>query len=290
MQQETKKRLERVITHIDDHLDTSMSVKELSQIACFSMYHFHRAFAEHADLNVGAYIKLLKLKRASYQLAFRQDLRVTDIAFDAGYENAESFSRAFKKLFKQSPTMFRKSPDWQFWYRKIEPISEARNLIMSKTPSPTKLTFTDFPETKVAVLEHRGNPNSILSSVQTFIKWRKEVGLSPKISETYNIVYDDPFLTPPSDFRFDICASTSKDVANNAYGVVTKTIPASRCAVLRHLGRDDNIGESCAILLENLLVEAGETPSDLPMFFHRVTLFPDVPEREMITDIYVPLK
>ncbi|UTW58374.1 AraC family transcriptional regulator [Kordiimonas sp. SCSIO 12603] len=290
MQTETQKRLERVIDHIDAHLDTSLSVTQLSQIACFSMYHFHRAFAEHANVNIGNYVQLLKLKRASYQLAFRKELQITEIAFDAGYENSESFSRAFKKVFQQSPSLFRKTPDWCFWYEQLKPISEARSLIMSQSPSTTDLTFIDFPETKIAVLEHRGNPNTILSSVQTFIAWRKEVGLSPQISETYNIVYDDPFLTTPTDFRFDICASTTHDVAENSYGVVTKTIPANRCAVLRHIGRDETIGETCSNLFENLLIDADETPGDFPMFFHRVTLFPDVSEREMITDIYVPLK
>jgi AraC family transcriptional regulator len=31
-----------------------------------------------------------------------------------------------------------------------------------------------FPETKLAVLEHRGPPEQVNNSVMTFIEWRKE--------------------------------------------------------------------------------------------------------------------
>lgn len=51
----------------------------------------------------------------------------------------------------------------------------------------------DFKETKIAVLEHRGDPELLNDSVQKFIKWRKESGLSPvNSSNSYGLVYDDP--------------------------------------------------------------------------------------------------
>lgn len=44
----------------------------------------------------------------------------------------------------------------------------------------------------VAVLEHRGAPALLNDSVQQFISWREESGISPIAgSQTYGIAYDD---------------------------------------------------------------------------------------------------
>ena len=47
------------------------------------------------------------------------DFKVIDIALDAGFQNAESFSRAFRTAFDQSPTQFRQQPDWAEWHRRV---------------------------------------------------------------------------------------------------------------------------------------------------------------------------
>jgi DNA gyrase inhibitor GyrI len=148
----------------------------------------------------------------------------------------------------------------------------------------------EFGETKVAVLEHRGSPGLINASVQSFIEWRKEHKLSPKVSETYNIIYGDPATIAPEEFRLDICASTNSDVKENLCGVISKVIPGGRCAVLRHIGPGDNIGHSFHYLYAHWLPESGEELGDFPCFLHRVNLFPDIAEHEMITDIYLPLQ
>ena len=45
----------------------------LSAIAAFSKYHFHRQFSEFFGITVHRYVQLVRLKRASYRLAFRDD-------------------------------------------------------------------------------------------------------------------------------------------------------------------------------------------------------------------------
>ena len=109
------RRFNRVLDYIDQHLDEPISVDSLSRIANFSKFHFHRQFADYYGINVGRYVQLIKLRRASYRLVFNPDDRIIDIAFDAGFENPESFSRAFKAAFDQTPSEFRKAPAWGPW-------------------------------------------------------------------------------------------------------------------------------------------------------------------------------
>jgi len=100
-----------VFDYIENHLDDSLSIEILSQEANFSPFHFHRQFRAFTGYPVYKMIQLLRLKRASKELAFSTAKSITDIAYDAGFGNAESFSRAFKNVLQQTPSTFRTNPD-----------------------------------------------------------------------------------------------------------------------------------------------------------------------------------
>lgn len=281
-------RFRKVLNHINTHLDEKLNIEQLSSIAAFSKYHFHRQFTELLGISVYKYVQLTRLKRASYQLAFRKD-RILDIALLSGYEGPEAFARAFKKFFGQSPSNFRKNPQWASWHIAYHPLNELRN-IMQLNNKANKIKIINFKETRVATLEHRGDPKLIGESIRKFIEWRKQNNLSPKVSATFNIVYDDLIDTNPDDYRFDLCASTTREVTNNAFGIIEKRIPAGRCAVLRHVGSDDNLREAVTYLYSVWLPQSGEEVRDFPLYFQRVSFFPDVAEYEAITDIFLPIK
>ena len=107
--------MQRVLAYIDEHLDDDLRVEVLSGVAVFSKYHFHRQFSELFGISVNRYVQLVRLKRASYRLAFREDESITQIALDSGYETPESFSRAFKQRMAQTPSAFRAEPQWVSW-------------------------------------------------------------------------------------------------------------------------------------------------------------------------------
>lgn len=283
-------RFRKVLEYINSHLDDDLTVDHLSNVAAFSKYHFHRQFSELFGISVYKYVQLTRMKRASYQLAFRENMQIIDISLASGYENHESFSRAFKKSIGQTPSEFREHPQWHPWHLTYQPLSNLRIEHMKLENQSTQVKLITFKDTKVAALEHRGDPNLIGNSVRKFIEWRKQNNLSPQVSATFNILYDDPSETCPDDYRFDICASTERDVAENPFGVVKKTIPGDRCAVLRHIGADANLRKSITYLYSQWLPLSKEEPRDFPLFLQRVSFFPDVPEYEAITDVFLPLK
>ncbi|MBE9224156.1 AraC family transcriptional regulator [Phormidium sp. LEGE 05292] len=283
-------RFRQVLEYIDSHLDDDLTIERLSNVAAFSKYHFHRQFSELFGIGVYKYIQLNRLKRASYQLAFRQRMQIVDISLASGYENHESFSRAFKKSIGQTPTEFREYPQWNLWHSTYQVLSNIRTEYMKQENQSATVKLITFKDTKVAVLEHRGDPNLIGNSVRKFIEWRKQNNLPPSVSATYNILYDNPADTLPDDYRLDICVSIQRNVADNQFGVVEKIIPGGRCAVLRHIGADANLGESITYLYSKWLPLSGEEPRDFPLFIQRVSFFPDVAEHEAITDVFLPLK
>lgn len=283
-------RFRKVLEYIDANLDDEINLTQLSSIAAFSKYHFQRQFAKLFGIGVYQYVQLCRLKRASFQLAFRSHRQVTDIALANGYEGPESFSRAFKKRIGQSPSEFRRQPHWKPWYATYQPLSELRNNHMKSVKQAEQVKIIQFNDTKVAVLEHRGDPRLIGNSVRGFIAWRKQNHLPPKVSATFNILYDDPAAVAAEDYRLDLCAATDREVIDNPFGVVGKTIPGGQCAVLRHIGSDDTLAETIRYLYDEWLPQSGEALRDFPVYLQRVIFFPDVPENEAVSDVFLPIR
>lgn len=277
-------RFDRVLDYIEQHLDDAMSVDLLCKLANFSKFHFHRQFADYIGITAARYILLLRLRHASYRLAFDHSVKIIDIALNAGFETPESFTRAFRNIFGQSPSVFRKTPDWDAWHAVYRFRLPERNQVV-------QVDIVNFAATRIAVKEHRGSTEKLNFSVSQFIAWRKETELSPKdTSRTFGIAYDNPDTTEPSQFRFDIGGEVRSDVPANTHGVITKTIEGGRCARVRHYGPHTRIGESIYPLYREWLPDSGEELRDFPLFFHYINLLPDTPEAELITDIYLPLK
>jgi AraC family transcriptional regulator len=285
-----QQRFARVLAHIEACTEEALSLDELSRIAALSRHHFHRQFSGFLGMSAYKYVQFMRMRRASWRLAYRPELSVADIALATGYEGPEAFARAFRQFSGQSPSEFRESPDWVEWHSRFRPFIHLRQNHMSTLQAPHLVRVVQFQGTRVASLEHVGSPLRLGDSVRAFIEWRKANKLPPRLSATYNIVYNDPDETPPEEFRFRLCAATDKPIEPNAAGVTEMSIPAGRCALLRHVGSDDQLGRSILYLYSSWLPGSGEELRDFPLFMQRVAFFPDVPDSEAVTDIYLPLK
>jgi AraC family transcriptional regulator len=280
-------RFRRALEHVDAHLDEDLTVERLAGVAAYSKFHFARQFSALFGLGAHEFVQLVRLRRAAQELAFRERA-VLDVALDAGYESPEAFARAFKKTVGQTPSEFRKQPDWAAWDAAMRPVRAVRRQHMKS--EARRVEIVTFPETKIGVLEHRGDHRRIGDTIRRFIEWRRANHLHPSTSATFNLLYGDPDTTPPDEFRLDLCAAVKADVAPNEQGVVGRTIPAGRCARVRHVGSEDGFPATFEWLYKEWLPASGEEPRDFPLFLQRVKSFPDVPEHEAVTDVYLPLR
>ncbi len=283
-------RLHQVIAYIDaqkQHDD--FSLEQLSQIAALSKFHFQRQFSAQFGISVAHYIQLSRLKRAAHLLAYRPQKSVLDVALDSDYQSPESFARTFKQLSGQSPSSFRKQPVWPAWHIALQPLETLRSTLTMPQIDLGQVTIIDVPATRIAVLAHHGDPILLGDSIRRFIAWRKQHGLPPARHATFNLLYNDPKTTPASDFRLDLAVATDIEISANESGIYASSIPAGRCAYLRHIGTEESLVATFTTLYRDWLPDSGEELRDFPLYLQRIAFFPDVAENDAITDIFLPL-
>jgi AraC-like DNA-binding protein len=88
-------------------LDDSGDAADLARRAWWSRTHFYRLFRALVEETPGAMRRRLLLERAAWQLG-RTTRSVTEIAFDAQYGSLEAFTRAFRRAYGVSPSLYRR--------------------------------------------------------------------------------------------------------------------------------------------------------------------------------------
>ena len=283
-------RMQRVLDHIDQYLDDDLGLEALSGVAAFSKYHFHRQFTSTFGLSVHRYVQLARMKRASYRLAYMDAQSVTDIAMDAGYDAPDAFARAFRQRFGQSPSSFRKSPDWEPWLAAFGPLDNARSKLMQKTFTTDDVTIRDVQPTKVAIMEHRGSPETLGDTIRRFIAWRRAAGLHPRTNPTFTVWHSEGRPAQQDEYSIDLCVGTDQPIEANDEAIKAGEIPGGRWAVLRVVGYTDNLEPAALYLYRDWLPASGEEARDFPIYCQRLSLVPEVPEHEAVAELLLPLK
>lgn len=93
---------------IQDHIDTSISLKELSKKMDINPSYLSREFSRYfEDLSFGEYIRQQRIEKAR-ELMLSSNYSLTEIAYLTGFSDQSHFNRIFKKHIGQTPSQYRK--------------------------------------------------------------------------------------------------------------------------------------------------------------------------------------
>lgn len=95
------------IDMIDEKIKDDLVLDQLSKEIDMSKYHLHRMFNSITGKSLIHYVRRRKLSLSAIEL-LNTDLKVIDIANEYGYEQEQSYIRAFKQMFDITPAKFRK--------------------------------------------------------------------------------------------------------------------------------------------------------------------------------------
>jgi AraC-like DNA-binding protein len=91
---------------IQFNLYSNMALEELATLCHMSLSSFKRKFKEMYSESPIKYLSKMKIERAK-ELLQNKDFRVSDIAYDTGFESLTTFNRSFKSQTGRSPSEYR---------------------------------------------------------------------------------------------------------------------------------------------------------------------------------------
>lgn len=100
--------LRPLFAHIDRHLDGPLPVKDLAQCVHLSPSRLRARFKHTLGIGLGEFIRNTRIHRAC-SLLNSTDLNVTQIAERCGFNSVYAFSRTFRHIIGEPPTLFRQN-------------------------------------------------------------------------------------------------------------------------------------------------------------------------------------
>ena len=92
--------------YIEQHKADEFSLADVAKAAGASVFHFCKVFHRATGLKFTDYVARVRLEDARNRL-LNPNLRISEIAYDVGFQSLTQFNRTFKRVFGQSPTEFR---------------------------------------------------------------------------------------------------------------------------------------------------------------------------------------
>ena len=298
MKEETERvyreRILRVLLHIQEHLDEPLPLEELAEIAYFSPFHFHRVFRGMIGESLMEHIRRLRLERAVQRLR-TTDRNIIEIALEAGYETHETFTRAFRKMFGENPSVFRRnhrsdqlkaSPSGVHFrsdraFRTFNPLT--------KGGFKMDVRIEEVKPMRVAFVRHIGPYEKCEKAWGELCAWAGPKGLLGPKSTFIGICYDDPEVTPAEKIRYDACVNVGTDIEGEG-PVGIQTIEGGQYAIFTHRGPLTNLIKTYQQIFGEWAPSSGRVIKTGPSFEVYLNDPHRTPPEEITVDIYVPLE
>ena len=257
-----------VARRIEGRWAEDLSVPTLAAKAGYSLHHFSRLFAGVLGVTPKEYVLRRRVSEAARELAGGKR-RVTDIAFDYGFNDLETFSRAFRRTLGATPSAVRRGAVFPYFPGVA---SVARASANGPSPVSGKLPVMEsFPGCLLAGWSVRvGEETDAVGRL-----WGRFVSRAPGISRR---------IDPPAFMQLATEIGESEEWLDIMVGVrmetldcleidlVGKAVPRCDCLVFEHRGSAARIGESYRAIYADLLPSMDRKPG-LPFNFE--TYYPD---------------
>lgn len=92
--------------YIQEHQTEDISLAEVAKAVNTSSFYFCKMFKKITGINFTDYLSRLRIERAR-NLLLNPNLRISEIAYEVGFQSLTHFNRVFKRVVGQSPTEFR---------------------------------------------------------------------------------------------------------------------------------------------------------------------------------------
>ncbi len=263
------KSINRVVDYIQANLGEDLSLKQLSEIACYSKFHFNRIFSASMGESVYQYIKRVRLEKSAELLLANSRESITEVALMCGFESSSSFAKSFKSHFKMTATEWRnKSNDFSDKESTPLQIEHCEFSINQSSPvwtyqlknSIRQIVIEDILPLKFAYIRNIGpyqGGEVLFGELYTqILLWAATRELVNDNTIVWNIYHDDPKITEDKKLRVMVAIPIMDSVNPSGPVGITK-ISGGKCGVCRFLLKRDEFADAWDWMFSQWLVNSG---------------------------------
>ncbi|HOP62648.1 MAG TPA: GyrI-like domain-containing protein [Spirochaetota bacterium] len=311
--QEYKARINRAIDYIERNIGGDLSLANLSSVAGFSPFHFHRIFAGMMGETLNRFIQRVRVEKAAMMLVSNPRKNMTEIAFDCGYSGSAQFSRAFRERFGTSPSEWRRSQiaeESKICKNKSNgDINEGNNgkdavhvygydegnmpeRLKMNSVKPESVEVKKFHDRTVAYVRHvgpyKGDPDLFEKLINRICSWAGSRELLKDDTELISVYHDNPEVTDAGKLRVSVCITVPDDARVDSE--IGKMKIEGGAYVVAHFKIDpDEYEDAWDWVYGTWLPESGYQPDDRPCFELYGPDPKEHPQGKHIVDICVPV-
>ena len=263
-----------ILNYIEENYNQPIAVKALEQVSLYSYRNIQRIFKYTCGETIGEYQKRLKIENG-YKFMLYTQKSLSDIAFEVGFDNIASFSKAFKQYYGISPREARQNKQVLFQKNEIEPLLTTEIIPYELVYLPTQKVY--YQSTKTHYLNED-------------IEWLWEKILSndfaQKNIEYYGVILDEILITDKIKCRYDACVSAQAQ--NKA--LPSKNIFGGRYAKFLHHGNYESIEDTYQKIYAGWILTAALAFSPTPIIEHYIKHSDNTAaEENYVTAILIPI-
>lgn len=247
---------------------------------------FHRLFKDATGETPHEHVNRMRLERAAYKLAITNS-SVLDVALAVGFKNHETFTRAFRRRYGESPAAWRRAS------------SDALSKRSDKPQAPDGCTISEmsFVTLKpMALLAWRRvgpygtfNPphfDATPSDWSPLLDEARRQNISHR-QLALVISYDNPFATPPHLQQLDACVPLLDETTEPSGQIIRKiTFDGGQFGAIEHRGPPHTLVQAYMALVNAIVASKHHRMRDGPPLEILRELSDDPMQR--VTEIYIP--
>ncbi|MGU3375227.1 AraC family transcriptional regulator [Chryseobacterium sp. M5A1_1a] len=253
--------IQKIVNHIEANFDREIAAHEIESMSHYSYRNFQRVFFKIFNETISGFQKRLRLENSYKKLIYTED-RISEIAWQVGYFNIQSFSKAFKQQYFISPVEARKQKH-EVFQKFIE---------NNSTDLKLEIKYKDTMSVYCKFIKAKDYNNQEIDALWSEIEPEAEV-----YNAAYGIIRDQPLITSYSHCRYG--AAVTSD--NAIKGFFKREIFGGRYVRFTHYGPYGNILETYRSFYRYWL-------SDQQFLLDNLDVIEEYEELE-VTHIYFPL-
>ncbi|PWU03156.1 MAG: hypothetical protein C5B53_00820 [Candidatus Melainabacteria bacterium] len=237
--------IQSAIDFMEENLFEDIAPADVADRVGFSEYHFHRIFHGMLAESVAAYIRKRRIFETA-RLLRTTDKSIYELASLARFDSRDSYTRAFKKIYKVSPGEFRrlKSKGWDF---QKTPITKKmlQHLKEGITLEPRLETREVQHVVGLAASYQDERPREVETLWKFLLERKGEISAVKPGFALGVFLADHPFVVRrPRDTYVYLAGLPVTSLENIPNGMCSCTIPAGQYAVFTHKGPVDTVMHS----------------------------------------------